>query len=913
MFNDDPSTTPTFADDSTNNDTPVSRARIDYMVRKRDGVTLVPYDTKKIKNAIVAAFEASKEIPEDLVERTSSLLVLYVDNALRMTYPINKYISEGFIYDVEEIQNVVENVLMSKGHLKTAKKYIIYREKRTAMREFSGDNVTGIIDEYLGLENWEIKENSNIGFSLQGLNNFVTSKIMSKYWLEKILTPDAKDAHLKGEIHVHDLNLLSPYCCGWDLRDLLLRGFGGVQDTTASLPAKHFDTALGHVWNFLYTLQGEAAGAQAFSNFDTYLAPFIAYDNLSYKEVKQHMQKFFHNMTTKTRVGFQTPFTNVSIDLYVPKHLKDEAVIIGGQFMDRTYGEFQNEMDMFNRAFCETLLEGDANGRQFPFPIPNYSITKDFDWDNPNLEVLWKLTSKYGTPYFTNFVNSSLNPEDIRSMCPFHPEEKITAKFGDNWMTFTMYGLFSILNRRDTEGVFVRLNGKEIPLKNVICVPTESYIEVITLKTPNGITFERNHLQPTRSISRLEDGMELGPIRTEKVCNLKVGDYIPYSMTGVDPEKIMRNCFIADGFLWAPILKKCEIGKTHPYSYCIEVDSDDHLFELREGGLVTHNCRLQLDNRVLRKRGGGLFGAAPLTGSIGVVTLNLPNIAFTCEGSEEKFFAELGRRADMAAQLLQDKRKFVEILADRGLYPFSSVYMDSIKQQFGEYFYMHFSTIGIVGGNEACLNFLGVPNTHPEGIRFQKKIQEFLNGKCLEYQMETGYPFNLEATPAEGVSYRLARLDSQNHPGIITASSHIKDAEPFYTNSTQVPVDYSTNIVEVCEHQDNFQTGYTGGTVLHVFLGEEIKDPSVTKKLVRTLCQNYHAPYITLSPKYSVCKSHGYLSGEVHECPSCGDTTEVYARVVGFYTPVSRWNKGKQQESTQRNSYDGFSEVIDMK
>jgi len=571
-----------------------------------------------------------------------------------------------------------------------------------------------------------------MSFSLQGLNNYISSDITSEYWLNRIYPPEIRDAHKNGDFHIHDLSLLSVYCVGWDLKDLLLSGFKGVEGKVESGPPKHLRSALGQVVNFFYTLQGEAAGAQALSNFDTLLAPFIRFDNLEYRDVKQAVQEFVFNINIPTRVGFQTPFTNITLDLSAPSMLKDVPVIIGGKERGETYGDFQKEMDMFNIAFAEVMMEGDARGRVFTFPIPTYNITADFDWDNPNLEPVWKMTGKYGIPYFSNFVNSDMSPEDTRSMC----------------------------------------------------------------------------------------------------------------------------------------------------------------------------CRLRLDNRELLKRGGGLFGANPLTGSIGVVTINLPRIGYLAN-DEKDFFDRLKKMVELAKESLSIKRKVLEKFTEKDLYPYSSYYLREIKSGSGSYWKNHFSTIGIVGMNEACLNFMGVNIADDRGRSFALRVMDFLRKIIAEIQEETGDIYNLEATPAEGTSYRLAIIDKERFQGIICANEeeYRNGADPFYTNSTQLPVNYSEDIFETLTLQDELQIKYTGGTVMHLFLGENINDTQVVKNLIRKIVTGFRLPYLTISPTFSVCPSHGYLRGRQDKCPVCSEETEVYSRVVGYLRPVKQWNNGKQAEFRIRKTF----------
>ena len=694
-------------------------------IKKRDGRT-VKFDRKKIEKAIEkAGLETGEFDAAQAVELTDKVLgVLETRNQKRLP-------------SVEDIQDIVEDALIDSKFKKTAKAYIIYRDQHKKLREITSNAHVDLIDKYLENLDWKVNENSNMGYSLQGLNNYVSAEITKTYWLDKIYTSKIGQAHKEGDLHIHDLNLLSVYCVGWDLTDLLQEGFTGVAGKVASKPAKHFRSALGQVVNFFYTLQGEAAGAQAFSDFDTLLAPFIRADKLSYEEVKQAIQEFVFNVNVPTRVGFQTPFTNITLDLECPKHMADNPVIIGGEMQDTTYSEYQEEMNMLNKALLEVLSEGDANGRVFTFPIPTVNITKDFNWDNPVIESLWEASAKYGIPYFSNFINSDMDPEDARSMC----------------------------------------------------------------------------------------------------------------------------------------------------------------------------CRLRIDNRQLEYRGGGLFGSNPMTGSVGVVTINLPRLALKSK-NEKEFFKGLAELMDMAKDSLETKRKVLERLTDANLYPYTKFYLRNIKQRFNQYWKNHFSTIGLIGTNEAALNLLGVDIGTEKGKAFAEKTLDFMRDRLVEYQKETGNNYNLEATPAEGTTYRLAQLDKASFPDRAHFANGI-GAEvkcPFYTNSSHLPVNYTDDLFELMDLQDNLQTKYTGGTVIHFFLGERMDDPQTLKKLVKTICENYKLPYFTFSPSFSICKNHGYIVGEHPECPKCGETTEVYSRVVGFLRPVSQWNKGKQAEFEMREHYDNAAE-----
>ncbi len=1012
-------------------------------IKKRDGRVEL-FEAEKITNAIWKAGAATGEFDYKIAQK----LTLKVLNLAQQAIPRE-------IPTVEEIQDVVEEVLLSSPYRKTAKAYIIYREQHAGIREITAKADVDLVDQYLEKIDWQVNENSNMSFSLQGLNNYVSSEISKIYWMIKIYPSEVRKAHSNGDFHIHDLNLLSVYCVGWDLFDLLVEGFKGAQGKIESKPAKHLRSALGQIVNFFYTLQGEAAGAQAFSNFDTLLAPFIRYDGLGYKEVKQALQEFVFNINVPTRVGFQcmsedteilgengwkrynqvkegdviatfniekgfieylpvrhvfareyrgmmynlknrisdqlispehrvvrrrfgaegytlekiekvydlkspfmipvgsegkmqgnnwvdkdvikliawviaegtidrsgrgsgrisiyqskgenrknydeilslcsslklkyteraqkglgncnvirfdadstrkilqyfktnknkfrgikfipdtiinadaetarlfletyikgdghdgckitntsavikdglmqvivnagygatvltrkpdnavskkdryiiriirhkdtyintvkkvnysgviwcpntdnetviarrngkifitgnTPFTNITLDLTVPEYYAGQGVIIGGEIQKETYREFQEEMELFNKAFLEVMAEGDAKGRVFTFPIPTYNITKDFDWGNPNLDVLWQVTAKYGVPYFSNFINSDMNPEDARSMC----------------------------------------------------------------------------------------------------------------------------------------------------------------------------CRLRIDNRELKKRGGGLFGSSPLTGSIGVVTLNMPRLGYLAK-DEDEFISALERLMVLAKESLEVKRKVLEKFTEESLYPYTRYYLRGVKERFGEYWKNHFSTIGLVGMNEACLNMFGENIASKKSREFTSKVLDFMRGELLKFQAETGNNYNLEATPAEGTSYRLAKKDKEKYPKIICANEEEwkKDAEPFYTNSTQLPVNYTEDVFEALDLQDAIQTKYTGGTVFHVFAGERVEDPTTVKVLVRRICELYHLPYFTFTPTFSVCPTHGYLAGERYTCPECGAETEVYSRVVGYLRPVTQWNKGKREEFKKRKTF----------
>lgn len=688
-------------------------------IKKRDG-SIVSFDASKITRAILRAGEETHEFGE----ASANQLTIRVLQILTVLY-------QGETPTVEQIQDVVEEVLLQSPFKRTAKAFILYRDQHTKIREMAMQAGVSLVKQYLDRADWQVDENSNMSYSLQGLHNYIASETSKLYWLNAIYPARIKEAHSKGDLHLHDLGVLSVYCVGWDLMDLLISGFQGARGKVQSAPPKHFRSALGQVVNFFYTLQGEAAGAQAFSNIDTLLAPFIRYDNLTYEQLKQAMQEFIFNINVPTRVGFQTPFTNITLDLTPSPLFADQPVIIGGKPQKETYKEFQKEMDLFNRAFLEVMRDGDARGRSFTFPIPTYNMTKDFDWDNPSYRILWEVTGKYGTPYFANFINSDMDPADARSMC----------------------------------------------------------------------------------------------------------------------------------------------------------------------------CRLRLDNRQLAKRGGGFFGAAPKTGSIGVVTLNLPRLGYLAKDKKD-FYDRLDSLMDLAKESLETKRKVIEHFMDVGLYPYSRFYLRDMKKRFGQYWKNHFSTIGLLGLNEACLNLMKQEISTEEGKAFAVDVLTHMRERIMGYQEETGNLYNLEATPAEGTSYRLALLDQKHYPGILTANTcTCESQEPFYTNSSHLPVGYTADAFTALDHQDDLQTQYTGGTVLHLFLGEKISDPMVVKEFVKKVCHNYRLSYFTLTPTFSVCPEHGYQAGEHFTCPKCGADCEVYTRVVGFITPVQHWNKGKKAEYAQRVEY----------
>ena len=689
-------------------------------IQKRDGA-IVDFDQTKITEAIFKAITATGQGDGKKSKRLSD----------RVVKILNRRFKKDEIPQVEQIQDIVEEVLILEGLVETARTYILYREQRRRIREATkvADESSEKIDSYLQELDWQVNENANMTFSLQGLNQYVGSYISKKYWLNKIYPKEVREAANEEDFHIHNLEILAPYCAGWDLYDFLKRGFGGVNGKLECRPPKHLRTALGQLVNILFTLQGETAGANAVSNFDTLLAPFIRYDGLAYPQVKQAMQEFLYNCMVPTRVGFQTPFLNVSLDIKPPSFLAKQPVIIGGKPQKETYGEFQPEIDMFIKAFYEGLMEGDARGRPMTFPIPTVSITKDFEWDNPNLDPLWEATAKYGVNYFSNFIQSDMKPEDFRSMC----------------------------------------------------------------------------------------------------------------------------------------------------------------------------CRLRLSNRELYMRGGGLFGSQPLTGSIGVVTINMPRIGYLSK-TKKDFFERLSHLMDLAKESLEIKRKALENFIEKGLYPYSKYYLSSVKKMRDCYFGNHFSTIGLIGMNEALLNFIGEDVGSKRGRKFAIEVLNFMRERLIKYQQETDHLYNLEATPGEGTCYRQARVDREKYPDIVTAGTK---ETPYYTNSSQLPVNYTDDMFEALKLQDELQCLYTGGTVLHLFLGERISDIQTAKNLVKKVFENFHLPYITLTPTFSICPAHGYLSGEHFYCPQCTikQPCEVYSRVVGYLRPVQQWHIGKKQEFKERKEF----------
>ena len=684
-----------------------------YKVRKRDN-SVVRFDVVKIKNAIEKAFVAcNRQYNDDIID----LL------ALRVTSDFEPKIKDELV-GVEDIQDSVEKVLSESGYADVSKAYIIYRTQHEKIRNIASTTLDykKLVDNYLKALDWRVKENSTVTYSVGGLILSNSGAITANYWLSEVYDKEIADAHRNAEIHIHDLSMLTGYCAGWSLKQLIQEGLGGVTGKITSSPAKHLSTLCNQMVNFLGIMQNEWAGAQAFSSFDTYLAPFVKADNLSYKEVKQGIQSFIYGVNTPSRWGTQAPFTNITLDWTVPNDLAELPAIVGGKEMPFKYKDCKKEMDMVNKAFIETMIEGDANGRGFQYPIPTYSITKDFDWsETENNKLLFEMTAKYGTPYFSNYVNSDMEPSDVRSMC----------------------------------------------------------------------------------------------------------------------------------------------------------------------------CRLRLDLRELRKKSGGYFGSGESTGSIGVVTINMPHIAYLSKNKEE-FYARLDRIMDISARSLKEKRNVISGLLDAGLYPYTKRYLGSFNN--------HFSTIGLVGMNETCLNAKWIQKdlTAKESQEFTVEVLNHMRNRLSDYQEKYGDLYNLEATPAESTSYRLAKHDKEKYPDIITAN---ESGTPYYTNSSHLPVGYTDDIFTALDIEDAFQTLYTSGTVFHAFLGERLSDWQNAALLVRKISENYKLPYYTLSPTYSVCSKDGYIAGEVWKCPKCGADTEVYSRITGYYRPVKNWNAGKTQEFKDRKTY----------
>ncbi|MCF7795230.1 ribonucleoside triphosphate reductase, partial [Patescibacteria group bacterium] len=832
-------------------------------IRKRSG-KIVDFKKDKIIKAIDSAARSVGTNDKSLVTELSK----------EVFDKLNSKFHKNSIPAVEEVQDLVEEVLIKKNKIKVAKAYILYRDQHRQLREIKSSTGEKLMEDYLGKLDWRLKENSNMSYSVQGLNNYIASAVSARYWLNKLYPKNIREAHVNGDLHIHDLGLLAPYCCGWDLKDLLIKGFGGVNEKVQSKAPKHFRSALGQAINFFYTMQGEAAGAQAFANFDTYLAPFIRYDNLSFKQVKQSLQEFMFNVNVPTRVGFQTPFTNVTLDVVPSKMIGEENVILGGEIKKEKYKDFQEEMDMFNKAFAEVMLEGDSTGRVFSFPIPTYNIDKNFDYDRESLKPMWEMTSKYGIPYFSNFVNSDMDRDDARSMCLL-PEEDILIKQDNNIQKITIGELFDESKGKQLDDEWFDMKS---PVEALSLNPESGKLEwvgiqkmlrvveqsLVNIRTKDGKTMR---VSPDHLVAvYTKDG-----IITKKAKEIDENDFLlvmkdENSVFQDDQETIFKESIEwlrNSDFAVVKVAETITSDLNYDQEF-FDIELEKNHYFVHSQGNITHNCcRLRLDNRELRKRGGGLFGANPLTGSIGVVTLNLARVGYLAKTKKE-FKEKVFELMDMAKDSLEQKRKVVEELSDVGLYPYSTHYLADIKQRFGNYWQNHFSTIGINGMNEALLNFMGENIASDKGQEFTKEILDVMRERLMDYQNNTNHLYNLEASPAEGATYRFAKKDKELYPEIICANQEAYEdgREPYYTNSTQLPVDYTDDIFTALEKQEDLQTKYTGGTVLHGYLGEKIDDIEQTKTLVKTIVNNYKLPYFTITPTFSICPKHGYLKGE---------------------------------------------------
>jgi len=1097
-------------------------------IKKRDG-TIVDFDQEKITNAIFKAITAAGQGDGKKSKKISNKVIQI----------LNRRFKKEEIPNVEQIQDIIEEVLILEGLVETAKAYILYREQRRRIREavMVSEEAVDKLDQYLGKLDWEVQENANMAFSLQGLNHYGVSYIIKKYWLNKIYPKEIREANELGDFHLHNLDTLGPYCAGWDLYDLLLKGFGGVPGKVETKPAKHFRAILGQAVNFLYTLQGEVAGAVAFSNFDTLLAPFIRYDNLNYQQVKQALQEFMFNMSVPTRVGFQNPFSNVTLDLKPSPVFAKQPVIIGGKPQSETYGEFEEEMKIFDRAFYEVMVEGDAKQRVFTFPIPTINITKDFPWDDPNFDSIFEASAKYGINYFANYINSDMKPDDVRSMCLDGKEEVLirnskkvrrasireiaenykTRDFDkEGWADCKKEGNLEVLSLNpqtlklewspvkrflkieDNQGVEIITEDSKstlFSLKHPVSIYTPEGIKMkfakdiqkgdylLTLKKankeifskeyqkienlilnedlakilgyfvadgnylfenrkrythfgePRGLQFsfktgdlknlalikslikkvfdlpthekqdpryntyylyvynteiarklykagfrkygrlpqilfnspesiiqsflefyfkgdgyekrkeihlndlelsrdlvllfsligkpvtyklrkrsQRIYLQHSKSKIKKGNGWTNNPILTERlpgwmaVSTTKVPGLTKSRMVGFDTlEKYnahtSESLKIKNSDIYLTRVKEIKIKKYKQLNEFYDVELEkNHLFVHSLGQISFNCCRLRLDLKDLYNRGGGgLFGSGSKTGSIGVVTINLPRIGYLSK-TKKDFFERLAKIMDLAKESLEIKRKTIENLISKGLYPYSRFYLQDIKKARGGYYANHFATIGLVGMNEALLNFLGENIGSKKGRTFTLEVLDFMRKKLVEYQEETGNIYNLEATPAESTAYRLALKDKELYPDIITAGTK---KVPYYTNSTQLPVNYTNDMFEALKLQDDIQIKYNGGTVLHLFAGEKVSNTQTLKALIKKIFENFHLPYITFTPTFSICPVHGYVSGEHFYCPQCTikQPCEVYSRIVGYLRPVQQWNEGKQEEFKERKEF----------
>ena len=1040
-------------------------------VKKRDG-RIVEFNQQKITNAI---FKAAQSVGGD----DMSLAVHNSNDVFRV---LGEHFNTG-VPTVEDIQDIVEEVLIKNGHAKTAKAYILYRDLHRKLRDVRAlIDAKELINGYLDRTDWRVQENANMGYSLQGLNNHIFTEVNRAYWLNSLYPKEARDAHVSGDLHIHDLYLLAPYCCGWDLEDLLIMGFGGAPGKLECAPAKHFSSALGQVVNFLYTVQGEVAGAVAFSNFDTLLAPFISFDHLSKQEVKQQLQEFIFNMNVPTRVGGQTPFTNITLDFTIPEHLKKENIIIGGEKYDEFYEDFQAEMDLLNECLLEVMLEGDASGKPLTWPIPTVNITKDFDWDNPRYAPLWEVTRRYGIPYFANFVNSNLCPDDVRSMCcrlrlditdlmrragglfgsaPSTGcyDEKTEILTTSGWKSFAALTLQDELftladdneiqvhkplrlfiydyedemihfeqrslnllvtpnhhmvvdHRRNDKNTFYREfieaqdfnqhhhlipksgfwvgneqetftlpeitytkygGGGRIPYK-VNCPAIKfsmgNWLRFLGIWLAEG-SYDNDKIAPShgyRVVICCNDEEAKNKIR--KVLNDLSFNYREYDMGFEIPNKQLwtymkqlgraRQKYIPREFkilsakqlqiLWDWLMlgdghtKKRGSPQSYYYTSSKQLADDFQEITAKLGHMTTITSRQRIgyykgksiipngpayeisvlrskrhrirsenihrefykgkvyccevpNHTVLVRRNGRMAWCG---NSIGVVTLNLARIGYLTK-SKEEFLYRVGELMDIAKDSLLAKRKVIERFTEQGLYPYSKHYLAYTKERFGGWWSGHFNTVGLCGMNEATLNLLKEDLTSAEAREFSREVLEFMNARLLKYQSDTGQLFNLEATPAESTAYRFALLDRAAYPDIITAG----EEEPYYTNSTQLPVNATDDLFQALEWQDETLPLYTGGSVFHAFLGEQMPSAAAVKNLVQKIATKFRLPYFTITPTFSICPSHGYLNGERKECPNCDEKPLIYSRVVGYLRPVSEWNAGKISEYKDRQVFVG--------
>lgn len=1011
-----------------------------YSIKKRNGEAEV-FELGKIKSAIARTFESCNRNYQDSIVEII---------ALKAVSAAETKVADGLL-SVEDIQDAVEKTLMTLGYEDVAKAYILYRKQHEKARNAQNTllNYKNVVESYTKKLDWRVKENATVTYSVGGLILGNSGAVTANYWLSEIYDEEIANAHRNCDLHIHDLSMLSPYCGGWSLKQLIKEGLGGIEGKITSTPASHLSTLCNQMVNFLGCTQNEYAGAQAFSSVDTYLAPFVKVDNLTYKEVKQCIQSLVFGLNTPSRWGTQAPFTNFTMDWTVPDDLAELNCIVGGEEIDLRYKDCKREMDMINKAIIDVMLEGDANGRGFQYPVLTYSITKDFDWDEESInnQLLFEMTAKYGIPYFSNYINSDMSPSDLRAMCPVTPDTLVVVRSKQNGIRVCQ--IKDVYNGYNIKGTLYDVwTGKDWCAGRPVKVDKTDVYEIV-FSNGYSVRMGENHLQPTRDngtlkASELKEGMwlpfnkhsygtDLGSYEFGYAVGAYAGDgshdssAIVYSLCKFEKddetEKTLTKFWKSVGFdvkttysdnnvrfvrvngnpydivsryvfgenaldkgltnktfgasdefkrgfiaglratdgsrekrristssktmtehlniLFSSLGLKCTIGSADTrdgrysvnpnytvafpererygdifdeddryiyykiktitkcnysgdYLYCFEVDNDDHLFALANG-LITHNCRLRLDLRELRKKSGGYFGSGDSTGSIGVVTINMPRLAYTSK-DEAEFYTRLDKLMDIAARSLEIKRSVISQFLDNGLYPYTKRYLGSFNN--------YFSTIGLVGMNEACLNAAWIKDTiaSEAGYRFSCAVLDHMRERLADYQEKYGNLYNLEATPAESTSHRFAKHDVEAYPDIITAGTKT-GGTPYYTNSSHLPVDFTEDIFTALDIQDGLQTKYTSGTVFHAFLGEKLPSWQSAMKLTRTIAENYRLPYFTFSPTYSVCKNHGYIAGEHFTCPECGEATEVYSRVTGYYRAVQNFNDGKAQEYKDRTEY----------